>query len=72
MKEFDCVKVVKLLRKNRPFYGTEDVKRSPQIGDIGTIVHLAENFYIVENVNSQGYTVWVADFLTEELEFYGH
>ena len=71
MKELDCVKVVKLLQDNRPFDGTENVKRPPEIGDVGTIVHIHGNFCIVESVNSEGYTIWLADFLIEELEQYG-
>jgi hypothetical protein len=72
LKELDCVKVVKLLRANRWFDGTEVVKRPPQIDDLGTIVHLAENFYTVENVDADGYTIWLADFFIEELEIYEH
>jgi hypothetical protein len=70
MKEHDCVKIAKLLQENRSFDGTENVKRPPQVGDIGTIVHMIENFCIVESVNSEGYTIWLADFLTDELEIY--
>jgi hypothetical protein len=70
MKEHDCVKIVKLLHENRRFDGTEIIKRPPEVGDVGTIVHMIENFCIVESVNSEGYTIWLADFFTEELEFY--
>jgi len=68
MKEHDCVKVVKLLQNNRTFDGTENVKRPPQVGDFGAIVFLEKNFCIVESVDSEGHTVWLADFFTEELE----
>jgi len=68
LKEHDCVKIVRLLQANRPFDGTEGVKRPPRVGDIGTIVHLAQSFCIVESVDSEGYTIWLADFLVEELE----
>ncbi|HMS39041.1 MAG TPA: hypothetical protein PKE69_02360 [Pyrinomonadaceae bacterium] len=70
MKELDCVRIVKLLRENRLFDGTESIKRPPRVGDIGTIVHFAENFCIVENVDAEGYTVWLADFSMEEVEIY--
>ena len=70
MNELDCVKVVKLLRNDRPFDGTENVKRPPQIGDIGAIVHFQKDFCIVEKVDSDGYTIWLANFLPEELEVY--
>jgi hypothetical protein len=70
LKEHDCVRVAELLRKNRRFDGTEIVKRAPQISDVGTIVHFNESFCIVENVDADGYTVWLADFLIEEVEIY--
>lgn len=71
MKELDCVKIVRLLRANRPFDGTKEVKRAPQVGDVGAIVHFGKEVCIVECVDSDGYTVWLADFLIEELEVYG-
>lgn len=71
MKEHDCVKIVKLLQENRSFDGTESVKRPPQVGDFGAIVFSERDFYIVESVDSEGYTVWLADFLAEELEICG-
>jgi hypothetical protein len=70
LKELDVVKIAKFLREDRDFDGTENVKRPPRIGDIGTIVHLDGKFCIVENVDSDGYTAWLADFLMEELEIY--
>ncbi len=63
LQEHDCVKIVKLLKENRYFDG----KRPPQIGDVGTIVHKQEDFCIVEMVDSDGCTVWLADFLVGEL-----
>lgn len=70
MKELDCVKVIKLLQENRPYDGTENVKRPPKVGDIGAIVHIHGTFCVVENVNSKGSTIWLTDFLTEEVELY--
>jgi hypothetical protein len=68
LKELDAVKIVKLLKANRPFDGTEGVKRPPHFGDIGAIVHFGKEVCTVECVDSEGYTVWLADFLIEELE----
>ena len=70
MDEYSVVKVISLLSSDRHYDGTEGVKRSPQIGDIGTIVHVnaTNKSYIVECVNSDGYTVWLADFVHDELE----
>ena len=70
MKEYGVVKVVSLLSSGRHYDGTEGVKRSPRIGDVGTIVHVnaPNESYVVECVNSDGYTVWLADFNHNELE----
>lgn len=70
MKELDVVKVIKLVRENRRFDGTETVKRPSRIGDVGTIVYHNEKGCIVESINDEGYTIWLADFLMEELEIY--
>jgi hypothetical protein len=72
LKEFDCVKIISLLDPDRQYDGTEGVKRTPQIGDEGTIVHVYTTDgkaagYVVENVNQEGYTIWLADFLPEEI-----
>jgi hypothetical protein len=70
VKEYDGVRVVRLKTPGRHFDGTENVKRQPEVGDVGTIVHVnapGEN-YIVESVDSGGYTVWLADFSFNELE----
>ena len=47
--------------------------RSPQTGDIGTLVDVlhADGFpsrYVVECSNSDGTTVWLSDFVSKELE----
>lgn len=74
LKEYDVVRVTKLDQPNRHYDGTESVKRLPQIGDLGTIVHVysgAQDInpaYIVECVDRNGFTVWMADFTAGELE----
>lgn len=73
MKEYDVVNVIRLTNSERQYDGSEGVKRSPQIGDVGTIVHTYEKDgqdvrYIVECVDSEGYTIWLADFLPEEIQ----
>jgi hypothetical protein len=40
LKEFDTVKVVRLLDSERKYDGSEDVMRPPRIGDTGVIVHI--------------------------------
>jgi len=65
LKEFDTVKVVRLL--------DSDVMRPPRIGDTGVIVHIDSvddkaTGYMVEKVAPNGYTIWLADFLPDEIE----
>lgn len=68
MKEYSVVKVVRLIVPTRRVDGNEGVTRQPKVGDVGTIVHDAGNIFIVECVNSDGYTLWLADFEKDELE----
>ncbi len=72
--EFEVVKVINLLDAHRAYDGSEQVMRPPRVGDIGAVVfiHSDENQALscctVECVDEEGYTVWLADFLPEELE----
>ena len=73
LKEFDTVKVVRLLDSERKYDGSENVMRPPRIGDTGAIVHIYSvddkaTGYMVENVAPNGYTIWLADFLPDEIE----
>ncbi len=68
-RELDVVYVAQLLTSTRPVDGTGAVVRQPRVGDLGTIVNvLGENAFTVECVDEGGLTLWLADFLTEELE----
>ncbi len=75
-KEYDIVKVVKLLMPNnkRGNMGAEDIRRDPVVGDRGTIVHIhpaiksLEQGYIVECCDQEGRPYWLADFLESELQ----
>jgi hypothetical protein len=73
LKDFDTVKVVRLLDSERKYDGSENVRRPPRIGDTGTIVHINSvdgktTGYMVEKVAPNGYTIWLADFLPDEIE----
>jgi hypothetical protein len=69
LSELDVVRVNQLLATTRTFDGTRGVVREPRIGDVGTIVHvLGGGTFIVEAVDSDGFTLWLADFAAEELE----
>ena len=67
--ELDVVKVAALLETDRQFSGTEGVSRAPRIGDLATVVHVLApgRAFIAEAVDSEGYTLWIADFRAEEL-----
>ena len=73
LKEYDAVRVVRLLRSNRPYDGTAEVRRPPEVGDLATIVHEYDPEdprapLAVEKVDPDGYTIWLADFERDELE----
>jgi len=73
LEELDVVRVVRLLEPNRQFTGTEGVKRRPRAGDKGTVVQVhspvqGEAAFIVEAIDSEGYTLWLADFVASELQ----
>lgn len=73
LPEHSTVRVQQLIDEDRPFNGTQDVKRPPEVGDTGTVVHITQHrwdgslIYIVENAGPDGKTVWLADFTAEEL-----
>jgi hypothetical protein len=48
-------------------------RRSPQVGDTGTIVEILgaaglPDVYVVECVDSDGRTLWLGDLIAQELE----
>jgi hypothetical protein len=69
--EYDVVRVTRLIQPDRYYDGTEGVKRSPRVGDLGTIVHIppaTNSWCIVESVGKDGLTIWLADIVADELE----
>src|SRR5262249_28136391 len=69
LRELDVVRVVKLLTINRPYQGTIGASRPPCVGDTGTVVaRYNGSAYCIESVDSDGKTVWLADFLAVEPE----
>jgi len=66
--ELDVVLVRRLRSTTRPVDGTDGVKRQPRVGDQGTIVHVpGPQSYVVENADRGGRTIWLADFVEDEL-----
>jgi hypothetical protein len=73
LEQYSVVRVVKLMRPINDYNGWNINKRPPQIGDIGTIVEIlqAQNLpihYLVESVDTRGYTIWLSDIETGEIE----
>lgn len=73
LSAFDAVCVVRLHAANRPFDGTASVMRAPAVGDVATIVHVlgeadGVSSFVVECVDAAGHTIWLADFVADELE----
>lgn len=73
LREYDIVRVIKLIQADRPFDGTESAQRPPKVGDVATICHEYDSknptaAVAVEMVDSNGLTVWLADFERAELE----
>ncbi|HEY5137901.1 MAG TPA: hypothetical protein VIJ25_01080 [Methylococcales bacterium] len=69
--EYDVVRVTQLIQLDRHYDGNEGVKRSPRVGDRGTIVHIPPGINsrcIVECLDKDGFTIWLADFVIDELE----
>ncbi len=55
--------------KNRFVDGTAGVVRQPVVGDVGAVLHvLGGGSVAVECIDSNGFTLWVADFSEDELE----
>ena len=73
LREYDIVRVVKLIQADRPYDGTERVRRPPMVGDVARICHEYDPedpiaVVAVEMVDGDGLTVWLADFERTELE----
>jgi hypothetical protein len=68
MEELSIVRIVQLHTPDRHFDGSVGAKRAPKLGDIGTVVHKTGDLHIVESVNRDGFTEWLADFSSDELE----
>jgi len=67
-KELDIVLVRALQTSTRPVDGSELVRRQPRVGGRGIVVHvLGLKAYVVECVDEDGRTVWLADFHDDEL-----
>lgn len=73
LREYDAVRIARLLKADRFYNGTEGAMRPPAVGDVATICH--ENdpsdpsaSVVVEMCDREGNTIWLADFAREELD----
>jgi hypothetical protein len=72
-KQYQVVRVQKLVQPPGDYDGWRVNHRPPQVGDTGTIVEIlaaagVADKYVVESVAPDGRTIWLDDFLAEELE----
>lgn len=73
LPEGAVVRVVRLNQPHRHWLSSEGVGRPPQLGDTGTIVHVyalndPATPYIIECLDDEGLTLWLADFDRDEIE----
>ena len=73
IREYDTVRVVELRTPNRHFSGTSGASRPPRVGDVATVCHVYDPKdslapVAIELVRDDGATIWLADFVSEELE----
>jgi hypothetical protein len=65
------VRVSRLLTPQRAVSGSGANTRQPEVGDTGTVVEYFGNIdgatYLVESMDAEGTTVWLAEFSAEEL-----
>jgi hypothetical protein len=73
LQEYEVVRVVRLLHPPEHYDDWNQNQRPPAIGDTGTIVNILQaaglpDNYVVESCDRDGNTIWLGDFLAEELE----
>lgn len=73
LKQYRLVRVRQLLQPPAEYDGWRVNQRPPQIGDVGTLLDILHapglpDRYVVESSEADGVTVWLGDFLAEELE----
>ena len=73
VKQYDLVRISKLLHLPDQYNGWEVNERAPEVGDVGTIVEILSgpnlpDCYVVEAVQDDGYTTWLCNFSAEEIE----
>lgn len=73
LREYEEVRVRRLLRPPGAYDGWRVNPRPPRVGDVGTLIDIlatpgADPGYVVECSGPDGVTIWLGDFTAEELE----
>jgi hypothetical protein len=73
LKEYELVRVVRLLRPIDDYDGWRVNRRPPRIGDTGYVVDVLQvsNLpirYVVESSAPDGTSIWLSEFGADELE----
>jgi hypothetical protein len=65
----DVVRIVRLEADEREVDGSSHPPPQPRLGEIATIVEeVDDGIYLVERCTDDGRTIWVAEFLENEIE----
>ena len=69
LQVYDTVRIVRLLVTEREVTGSSATPPQPHIGEEGDVVDdVGEGILLVEHVTADGLTIWLAEFLEDELE----
>jgi hypothetical protein len=73
LRQYELVRVVRLLRPPEHYNGWGVNERAPTVGDTGWLIEILEApdgdvAYVVECSGPDGDTIWLDDLLAEELE----
>jgi hypothetical protein len=73
LKLYSIVKIIRLIRGADDYNGWNLNRESPKVGETGTIVEILYakdllDCYVVEKADLDGTTIWLSDFVEEELE----
>jgi hypothetical protein len=65
----DLVRIVRLEAEDRDVDGSSHPPPQPRVGEIATVVEEVEDgIYLVERCTDDGRTLWMAEFLSAELD----
>jgi hypothetical protein len=66
----DTVRIVRLLVAEREVTGDSTSPPQPHVGEEGDVVaDVGEGILLIEHATADGQTIWLAEFLEDELEF---